>query len=76
MNCFRIVGQFDVFLRRLVHVEPVRMGVVDPEEFEPALSTFPQQTHDLRVRNRVIPDRINRDVFGGERPRDYVVLAR
>gem|GEM_PF-3442347 len=76
MNCFRIGGQFDVFLRRLVRIKPVRMGVVDPEEFEPTLATFRHQTHDLCVRNRVIPDRINRDVLGRKHPRDYVVLAR
>jgi len=76
MDLFRIVGQRDVFGRRLVGVQPVRMRVVDAEEFEPPLTEFPHQAHDLLGRNLVIPDWISRDVFCGERLRDESVLPR
>ena len=76
MDRFRVAGERDVFGRRLVRVQPVRMRVVDAEEFEPTLAEFPHQAHDLLGCDQVIPDRINRDVLRGERPRYYVVLPR
>jgi len=76
MNRFSVAGQRDVFGRRLVHVQPVRMRVVDAEEFESPLAQFPHQAHDLPVRNLIIPHRISRNVFRRERPRDYAVLPR
>ena len=76
MDRFRIVGQRDVFGRRLVRVQPVRMRVVDAKKFEPTLAEFPQQTRNLLGRNYVISDRIRRDVLGRKRLRDYVVLPR
>jgi hypothetical protein len=67
---FRIVGKRDVFGRRLVRVQPIRMRVVDAEEFEPPLAEFPHQAHELLGRNFVIPDWISRDVLRRERLRD------
>src|SRR5579863_10309876 len=76
MDRSRTLSQRDVFGRRLVHVHPVRMRVVDAEEFEPSLAEFTHQARDLLGRYHVIPDRISRDVLRRERPRDYVVLPR
>jgi len=76
MDRFGIAGERDVPGRRLVHVQPVRMRVVDAEEFEPTLVEFPHQAHHLLVPNQVTPDRISRDVLHRERPRDYVVPPR
>jgi hypothetical protein len=50
--------------------QPMRMRVVDAEEFEPPLAEFPHQTRDLLGRNLVIPDGISRDVLRWERLRD------
>src|SRR5690242_10014146 len=73
---FRIVGQRDVFGRRLVRVQPIRMRVIDAEEFKPSLAEFHHQAHNLLGRNLVIPDRISRDVVRRERLRDESVLPR
>ena len=70
MDRLRIVGQRDVFGRRLVRVQPMRMRVVNAEEFEPPLAEFLHQAHDLRGRNLVIPDWVSRDVLRGKRLRD------
>src|SRR5438045_8121141 len=76
MDRFGIAGERDVPGRRLVHVQPARMRVVDAEEFEPALAKFPHQAHHLLGPNQIIPDRISRDVFRRERSSDYVELPR
>jgi hypothetical protein len=64
MDRFGIACERDVFRRRLVRVQPIRMRVVDSEDFEPPLAEFPHQAHDLLRRNLVIPDRISRNVLG------------
>jgi hypothetical protein len=76
MDRFRVTGQRDIFGRRLIRVQPMRMRVVDAEEFEPPLAEFPYQAHDLLGRNHVIPDRINRNVLRRERLCDYSVPPR
>src|SRR5262249_14561696 len=72
----RIVGERDVFGRRLVGVHPVRMRVVDAEECKPSFAEFLHQAHDLFGRDLVIPDRISGDVFRRERLCDYAVPPR
>jgi len=71
-----MAGQRDVFGRWLVRVQPVRMRVVDAEEFETPLAEFSDQPRQLPGRNYVIPDRISGDVLRRESPGDYIVLAR
>jgi hypothetical protein len=70
-----MAGQRDVFGRWLVRVQPMRVRVVDAQEFETALAEFHHQSRELLGRNQVIPNRISRDVLRGESPGDYVVLA-
>jgi len=70
MDRFRMAGESDVFGRRLVHVQPMRMRVVDAEEFEPPFAEFPHQARDLLGRDFVIPDGISREVLRRERLRD------
>src|SRR5262249_15028723 len=43
----------DVFRRRLVGIQPIRIRVADSEAFEPLLAEFPHQAHDLLRRNLV-----------------------
>jgi hypothetical protein len=64
MDRFGIACERDVFRRRLVRVQPIRMRVADSEDFEPPLAEFPHQAHDLLRRNLVIPDRISRNALG------------
>jgi hypothetical protein len=73
---FRVVGERDVFGRRLVRVHPVWMRMVDSEEFEATLAELLHEADDLLRRNFVIPGRIDGDVFRREGLRDYAVLAR
>ena len=76
MNRNRIVRQRYVLGRRLVRVEPIRMRVVDAEEFEPPLAEFAHKLHHLLGRNLIVPDRISRAILRGECPRDQFVLPR
>ena len=70
-----MAGQRDVFGGWLVGVHPMRMRVVEAEEFETALAEFYFQPRDILRRDHVIPDRIGGDIFRGERACDDVVLA-
>ena len=71
-----MVGERDVFRRRLVHVQPIRMRVVGAKESKPALAEFCHYTRDLFGRNFVIADRISGDVLRRERLRYQSVPSR
>jgi hypothetical protein len=76
MNRNRIVRQRYVLGRRLVRVQPMRMRVVDAEEFEPPPAEFAHKPHHVLGRNLIVPDRISRSILRGECPRDQFVLPR
>ena len=71
-----MAGQRDVFGRRFVDVEPMRMRVVDAEKFEATFAELLHQAKDLLGLNFVVPDRISRHVLRRESPRDQSSLAR
>lgn len=65
-----------VLRRRLVRVQPIRMRVVDAEEFEPPRPEFTQKLQHLLRCNLIVPDGISRAILCGECPRDQFVLPR
>jgi hypothetical protein len=69
-----IVGERDICGRRFVGLHPVRMGVVDAEEFETPLAEFAHQAHDFPGCDLVIPHGISRHVFRRESLGDHAVL--
>jgi hypothetical protein len=60
-----MVTQRGVFGRRLILVQPMRMRVVNAEEFELPVAEFPRHMHDLIGRNFVIPTGSAATFFAG-----------
>ena len=75
MDRILMAGHRNVFGRWLIHVEPVRMRVIKPEEFETPLPEFVHQARKVFGRNQIISDRVGCDIFRGKRACDHVVLA-
>jgi hypothetical protein len=71
-----MMRQRDVLGRGFVRVQPMRMRVINAEEFESPLAEFLHQAHDFFGCNLVIPDWISRDVLCRERLRDYPIPPR
>ena len=69
-----MAGPCDVFSRWLVHIHPMRMGVIDTEELQMAPTEFRHDSRDVAGRHHIISNRIRRNILRWERARDYVSL--